>query len=446
MARKELLDVLKHENKTYIPWVPFTGVHAGYIKGYTAKEVLQDREKLVESLLEAQKLYNPDGMPVVFDLQVEAEILGCELLWADDNPPSVKTHPLKDIDEVPCKCTIPTAMDGRLPMILDAMGTIRPLLPDVALYGLICGPLTLASHLRGNDLLMDILMEPEYAEELLDYCTAVAYKMIDLYVEAGMDIIGVVDPLVSQISASTFNEVVAPFYTAIFDYIRNKNVASSFFVCGNATTQLEELCKTGPDNLSIDENVDIKKAKETTDRYGIVIGGNIPLTTTMLHGNQMDNMQYVSEMMEMSGNYIVSPGCDMPYNTPIENVIAAGQAVKQPEATKAMLENYVKVEEEIEVELPDYANLKKPLLEAFTLDSASCAACTYMWGAVLQAKEEFKDKIDIVEYKYTIKENIARCKKIGVTNLPSLYINGELKWSSIIPNKQELIDEIKKHL
>ena len=446
MPRKELLAILKHQNSTYIPWVPFTGVHAGYIRGYSAKEVLQDKDKLVESLLEAQKLYNPDGMPVIFDLQVEAEILGCELLWAEDNPPSVKSHPLKDTEEIPCKCTVPKEADGRLPMILDAMRTVRPLMPDVALYGLICGPLTLASHLRGNDLLMDILMEPEYAEELLDYCTAVAYQMIDIYVKEGMDIIGVVDPLVSQISASTFNEMISPFYTAIFDYIRNKNVASSFFVCGNATTQLEELCKTGPDNVSIDENVDIKKAKEITDKYNIVIGGNIPLTTTMLHGNQMDNMKYVTDLMEMPGNYIVSPGCDMPYNTPIENVIAAGQAVRQPEATKEMLLNYVKEEEEIEVELPDYKNLKKPFIEVFTLDSSSCAACTYMCGAVLQAKEEFKDAIDIVEYKYTIKENIARCKKMGVKNLPSLYINGELNWSSIIPNKQELFDAIRKHL
>ena len=198
--------------------------------------------------------------------------------------------------------------------------------------------------------------------------------------------------------------------------------------------------------MSIDENVDIKKAKGITDRYGIVIGGNIPLTTTMLHGNQMDNMKYVAELMEMPGNYIISPGCDMPYNTPIENVIAAGQAVRQPEATKVMLENYVKVEEDIQVELPDYENLKKPLIEAFTLDSDSCAACTYMWGAVLEAKEEFKDAIDITEYKYTIKENIARCKKMGVTNLPSLYINGQLKWSSIIPNRKELFDEIKKYV
>ena len=60
------------------------------------------------------------------------------------------------------------------------------------------------------------------------------------------------------------------------------------------------------------------------------------------------------------------------------------------------------------------------------------------------AKEHFGDRIDLVEYKFTLKENIARCKKMGVPNLPSMYINGELKYSSIIPSRQELYNEIDK--
>ena len=79
---------------------------------------MQHKDKLVESLLEVKKIYQPDGMPVVFDLQIEAEILGCELLWAENNPPSVKSHPLADTKDIPSK--IPSKVEGRLPMILEA--------------------------------------------------------------------------------------------------------------------------------------------------------------------------------------------------------------------------------------------------------------------------------------------------------------------------------------
>ena len=81
--------------------------------------------------------------------------------------------------------------------------------------------------------------------------------------------------------------------------------------------------------------------------------------------------------------------------------------------------------------------------EVFTLDSATCAACTYMMGAANEAKKTFGDAIDMVEYKFTLKENIARCKKMGVPNLPSMYINGELKFRSLVPSKEELEGAIR---
>ena len=93
-GKERIIKLLNKECIDRVPWVPFAGVHAGKLKGYTANEVLHDKDKLVESLLEVKKIYQPDGMPVVFDLQIEAEILGCDLLWADDNPPSVSSHPL----------------------------------------------------------------------------------------------------------------------------------------------------------------------------------------------------------------------------------------------------------------------------------------------------------------------------------------------------------------
>jgi len=93
--------------------------------------------------------------------------------------------------------------------------------------------------------------------------------------------------------------------------------------------------------------------------------------------------------------------------------------------------------------LPDYENLKKPFVEVFTLDSISCAACTYMMGAATDAKEHFGDAIDVIEYKFTEKESIARCKKMGVGKLPSIYLNGELAYSSIIPSREELFTKIK---
>ena len=47
-------------------------------------------------------------------------------------------------------------------------------------------------------------------------------------------------------------------------------------------------------------------------------------------------MQYVIELIDSleHSNLIISPGCDMPYDTPVENVIAVAEAIRNTEQTR----------------------------------------------------------------------------------------------------------------
>lgn len=449
MGKELVFQALRHEKPDSIPWVPFAGVHAGAVKGYTAEEMLKDADKIVESLIEVNKLYMPDGLPILFDLQVEAEILGCELLWAKDNPPSVKSHPYEEGKSLPCVCKLPDENSGRMPMILDATRRVKEAIGDeTALYGLICGPFTLASHLRGTNIFMDMMMEPEYTKDLLDFCGQVAIRMAGMYIDAGVDVIAVVDPLISQVSPKHIKKVMLDTFKGVFDYIRSRDVFSCFFVCGNATKQVEVMCEMGPDGISIDENVNLPEAKKITDSYNICIAGNIPLTTTMLHGNQQDNIKTVIDeidSIEDKTNFIVSPGCDMPYATPIENTIACAQAVKNPETSRKMVENYESSWDDIEVEIPDYAASDKVIIELWLLDPDQCAACAYMQASVLDVYDEIKDIAEYRIYKYFIKEDIARTQKMQIAQLPSMSMDGVVEYSSIIPNKEELLAKIHEY-
>jgi uroporphyrinogen decarboxylase len=444
-GREIVLATLRHEAHARVPWVPFVGVHAGSLTGCNARQVLSDPDKLVEALLKANELYHPDGQPVVFDLQLEAEILGCELLWAEKTPPAVASHPLVGTLDVPDR-TI-TAADGRMPFVLESMRRMKTAVGDrTALYGLVTGPFTLASHLRGTDIFLDSADHPDYLVKLLEYTTGIACRVAELYIEAGMDVIAVVDPLVSQVSPRHFSRFLAEPFSRAFSYLRQKGTLSSFFVCGNATRNIELMCQTAPDSISVDENIDMPSAKGITDRYNITLGGNIPLTTRMLLGSQQDNMQYVVDLLDRvdPANLIISPGCDMPFDTPVDNVVGAYQAVHDPESTRLALANYRATDVDTSaVVLPDYGNLQRPLIEVFTIDSDTCSACGYMWDAARRIASEFPGRVDIVEYKFTRKENIARVAKLGIKNLPAMLINGELKFNSVIPSNRELIESVK---
>ena len=176
-----LFKTLQHQSTTAVPWVPFAGVHAGKLLGYDATTFLTDGEKLLQSLLEVNRLYDPDGQPVLFDLQVEAEILGCDLVWAEEAPPSVSSHPLAG-DHKTLPNALPNPDDGRLPMILDVMRRMKAAVGEkTALYGLITGPFTLASHLRGTDIFLDTVDDPGFLHDPVHPCTEVSPRIAAIY-------------------------------------------------------------------------------------------------------------------------------------------------------------------------------------------------------------------------------------------------------------------------
>ena len=200
MTSKELVTKAIHLEETdRTPWVPFVGVHGGKLLGVDAATYLKSGDLIFEGVSKAIEEYHPDGIPVVFDLQVEAEVLGCNLMWAADNPPSVASHPLsegKKLEEL----KVPTLADGRIGMIMDVTRRLREAHPDVALYGLITGPFTLALHLMGTDVFIKMMEDEDYVHRVMEFGKKVSIFMAEEYIRNGCNVIALVDPMTSQIS------------------------------------------------------------------------------------------------------------------------------------------------------------------------------------------------------------------------------------------------------
>ena len=227
MGKDLLLQALKHRETDNNPWAPFTGISIDKLNGYKAVEVLSDADKFLECILAVYKLYAPDGMSIIFDLLMEAEILGCDLKWDGVESPAILSRPLEKEKIIPCRCMIPTAESGRIPLVLSAMEKLKKEIGgSTALYGPVIGPFALASHLRGNDINEDISKSPDYFRELVEFCGEVCIKMADMYINAGMDVIAVVDPLVKQISDKHFDDMLTDTFKAIFDFTRSRNALS----------------------------------------------------------------------------------------------------------------------------------------------------------------------------------------------------------------------------
>ena len=446
----ELIKAAMHRQEVArTPWVPFVGAHAGKLLGVDAETYFKSEQHIVDGAALAIKKYKPDGIPVTFDLQIEAEVLGCQIKWSKDNPPAVVSHPLADGSltledlKVPCRCK------GRIATVMNAAVKIKENNPDVALYGLITGPFTLALHLMGTDIFMKLFEDPDYVGKVMDYCTQVGKAMSDYYIEAGCDVIAVVDPMVSQIDPLSFEMFVGPYCKEVFKHIRDCGALSSFFVCGNATQNIEAMCKCEPDNISIDENIPLDFLKEQCDKYNISFGGNMKLTSVLLIGTPEESKFEALACMDIGGKkgFILAPGCDLPMDTPVENLEAVAEIVHDT-YQQDVLRAKGQVAKNVELlDLKNYFVNEKVKIDIITLDSASCAPCQYMVQAVKLAVEEIDSKnVEYVEHKIKNEEGIQMMMSLGVRNLPTICIDGKVEFISIIPPKTELVKCIKKHL
>jgi uroporphyrinogen decarboxylase len=442
-----LLRALKCEKTERPAWLPFVGCHGGFLIGRTATQYLQSSDFIVEGSKKARDLYRPDGLPVVFDLQLEAEILGCSLHWADQVPPSVTSHPLSEgvkISELPSI----DASKGRLPVVLDALRRLKKDIgSDTALYGLICGPFTLALHLLGNDIFLQMYDDEKGVKELLEYCAQVGIIMSDIYLDNGADILSVVDPMTSQISPEHFESFVAPAMNEIYDQIRGRGGLSAIFVCGDVTRNLEAMVRTTADCISVDEQIDMAHLRNLGEKQGKSFGGNIKLTSVLLLGDENDAKLEALSIMEKCGSkgFILAPGCDLPYAVPPKNISAVADVVLDEYQREAAKSLKAKAGDNFDdISLPDYKSAKTVLVDVITLDSTSCAPCQYMMEAVEKAVAKAGIICYVNEHKIKVRQGIGMMVKLGVKNLPTICINGEVRFASIIPDQKTLVDAIRQ--
>ena len=445
MAGLKLLEkAFRLEEVERVPWVPFVGVHGGKLIGVDAEAYLKESKNIIDGLSKAVELYKPDGIPVAFDLQIEAEILGCKLVWSKENPPAVISHPLADGVEL-SSLHLPKETDGRIPVVVEATAALRKKYPDLALYGLITGPFTLALHLLGTEIFMKLFEDPDYVGELMEFCTQVGIKHSEILLDAGCDVIAVVDPMTSQIDPMSFETFVSPYVKKIFDFVRSKEKYSSFFVCGHAQQNIEVMCDCRPDNISIDENIPLDFVKDIALQKGISFGGNLKLTSVLLLGNELDSKKEAVSCLDLGGTrgFILAPGCDLPMDIPVENLQAVTELVYDEYARQVTRE----MEHSSSLQplsLDGHFEDGKIVIDIITLDSASCAPCQYMVEAVKKASAEFYNQVIVNEHKIKDIDGIRMMLALGVQNVPTTCINGKIKFISQIPPKSEIIQAIEK--
>ena len=85
---------------------------------------------------------------------------------------------------------------------------------------------------------------------------------------------------------------------------------------------------------------------------------------------------------------------------------------------------------------------EKIRIDVLTLDSVQCAACGYMMESIAALPNDVQKMIQYTEWSIKTKEGINMFTRLKGKVLPTICIEEDLVFQSIIPQYEELIDAL----
>ncbi|MGB9201273.1 methylcobamide:CoM methyltransferase MtaA [Methanobacterium sp.] len=279
---------------------------------------------------------------IPFCLTVEAEAMGCTVdLGNIERTPQITETPFRTASDI----EVPTDFlnKGRIPVVLEAIKRLKEDYGDTLpiIVG-ITGPFTLTGHLLGvENMLRDMKMRPGDIENAIDNSLDACMDYAEAISQAEPDIICVAEPTAAPelIDPLQFKTIVKPRLEDLANVIRTKKI---LHICGSSQPIIHDMASIGYDAISVEENVDIAKAKQDLEKGGKVlrvggkvmsmggetsskIVGNISSTQTLFRGSTEDVKEEVKKALS-AGVDILAPSCGLAPRSPIANIKAMVEA------------------------------------------------------------------------------------------------------------------------
>lgn len=281
-------------------------------------------EAMATLALAAYEIAGFEAVRVPFGMYAEAETLGCKIEYhkeRNDFTPTV-SEPVKDLSNLPS--AEPT--EGRMAVVVNAVKIIKDKLNgDVPIIAAVVGPFTLSGMLIGVDKQMrDLITDPEKVHEITKFSTDIVVKFGKVLIEAGADVISILEPTSSTIGPKFFKEFGLSYLQTLTSNLKGLTV---LHVCGNSLPIMNLMIETGINGISIDQKVDVKKAREIAEGKTSVIG-NVDPVTVLLDGKPEDVTASCKKIIE-DGINVLAPGCGLSPYTSIINMRAMVETAKE---------------------------------------------------------------------------------------------------------------------
>ena len=246
------------------PFIPLSRMRE---KSLVFNDILQNEEDMAAAaMLAVEEGFDSTTLP--FDMNVEAEILGGEILYHEETEghpvyPTMGVRTIQTTEDIRIPDNV--SETGRMSVILQAIRKAKEDLKDRAGVGaFIPGPFTLAGQvLDPEKMFVMVLKKPEAFAAILERLTDLLCRVRDAYASAGAEFVTVQEGGATTISPQSFEKLLSPQLTVLLSDKKAPHVLS---LTGRSDHFIDLLLACKPDALGVDQECDLASVVERTPK------------------------------------------------------------------------------------------------------------------------------------------------------------------------------------
>ena len=323
-SRERVLALLEGRATDRLPLMPITMMFAARHVGAKYGRYALDHRLLVEAQTRTAEDFSFDHVSAITETR-EAPDCGATIQLFEDQPYAIDEGHARLADKgVLSRLSAPDPLEAtHMSDRLQAIALLRERAGSERIVeGWVEGPCGGAADLRGiNTLMLDFYDDPHFVRDLFEFVLQLGIRFGKAQVDAGADLIGVGDPAASLVGPKIYDEVVWPWQKRLVDGLHEVGARVRLHICGNTRRSLRKMAALGCEIVDIDSKVSLTDARAEMGPDQVLLGGIDPVRV-LQNGTPQQVAQAIAECRRQAGpRYILGAGCEVPPDTPPENLL-----------------------------------------------------------------------------------------------------------------------------
>lgn len=299
--------------------------------GKTVRDAVTDGQVHYNAIQALSEKYPTAAATVIMDLTVEAEAFGAEIVFPENEVPSVVGRLLNDEGAID-KLEIPALNKGRIPQYLKANMLAAKAITDRPVFAGCIGPYSLAGRLYDmSEIMMLIYINPEAAHSLLKKCSDFILRYCMALKATGVNGVVMAEPAAGLLSDEDCTQYSSVFIKEIVEKVQDDHFTVILHNCGNTGHCTRAMVATGAAAYHFGNKINMVEALKEVPADALAMGNLDPVS--LFKAAAPEGMKKATlDLLEATRsypNFVLSSGCDTPPHTPAENIDAFFAALNE---------------------------------------------------------------------------------------------------------------------